>query len=55
MDQTERLEALKMVRYEMETIVAEQLIRQAHKCKLLPATKYLIKQGDEVKSSQRKI
>jgi len=48
-DQQERFEALRNARAEMESIVAEQRIRKALKSKLPPATKYLIKPGDQVR------
>lgn len=51
-DQVERFEALKKAKAEMESIVAEQRIKKALKSKLPPATKYLIKPGDQVRVYQ---
>ena len=48
-NQEERFQALRLARQEMETIVAQTRIKTALRSKLPPATKYLIKPGDDVR------
>ena len=48
-NQVERFAALRTAKAEMEKIVAETRIKRALKSKLPPATKFLIKPGDEVR------
>ena len=48
-DQVERFHALRTAKAELEQIVAEKRISTALRSKLPPATKYLIKPGDQVR------